>query len=85
MTPAFVPSQIHVLLWSFSQGCFHRETLDLTVKAGIEAYAQKHTFQDYIVLAVANDPSELNQVREALVTKFGHRAPTRKFAKPAKR
>lgn len=60
-----------VLLWSFSQGCFHVETLNETVKAGIEAFTERHTFQDFIVLGVAEDRKEIDRLYDELLEKYG--------------
>lgn len=70
-------NKIHVLLHSFSQGCFHFETLDETIANGIESYAKNQCQQDYIVLAVANSREELNAVRDRIVSAFGRYTPTR--------
>lgn len=72
MTPL---KQIHVLLWSFSQGCFHCETLDETVTNGQIAYAENRNFQDYIVIAVAPTREEINLVRTALIARYGRWEP----------
>jgi hypothetical protein len=74
MIPA---NKIHVLLHSFSQGCFHFETLDQTIATGIESYAKNQCQQDYIVLAVGNSREELNTVRDRLISAFGRYTPTR--------
>mgnify|MGYP001606545887 CR=1 FL=1 len=76
--------ETHVLLWSFSQGCFHCETLDETVASGQLAFAENRSFQDYIVLAVASTREEIDTVRVALVARYGRPEPTKIHAPAAK-
>lgn len=70
--------KVHLLLWSFSQGCFHYETLADTIESGLEAYAKNLNFQDYIVLAVASDWRTLSVLREQSVATYGRPEKTAK-------
>ena len=67
--------KVNVLLYSFKQGCFHVETLDETIVCGLNAYARGSAFQDYIVLAVAADRKQLDELRDELVSKYGRYEP----------
>lgn len=67
---------LHVLLYSFRQGCFHIETLEETMRSGLEAYAHKRTFQDYIVLAVHPDRRVIDAAYSHLISEYGRYEPT---------
>ncbi len=70
---------LNVLLWSFSQGAFHRELLSETILSGLKAYTKNNVQQDYIVLAVAETPEELDAVRQSLVEKCGQYEPQKRL------
>lgn len=61
-------SKLHVLLWSPSSGNLHKETLDRTVRTGIDSYLGNVTGQDYIVIAVADSRKEIVEVRDKLIS-----------------
>ena len=61
-------SKLHVLLWSPSSGWLHKETLDNTVRTGIDSYLGNITGQDYIVIAVVESRDELIEVRDKLIS-----------------
>jgi hypothetical protein len=70
--------RVHVLLWSFRQGCFHFETLTETLNSNLSAYAENRAHQDYIVVGVAADQQTLNRLRIRLIEEYGqHAVPTR--------
>lgn len=76
------PTKLHVLLHSFSQGCFHIETLDKTIENGFSAYADNNCQQDYIVLGVSPNRADVEALRDRLVEKFGRYTPTRSLHDP---
>lgn len=71
------PYKMHVLLYSFSQGCFHFETLDKTMESGVLAYIKNRCFQDYIVLGVSRSREDVEKLRDTLVSECGRYTPTR--------
>lgn len=76
------PKKLHVLIHSFSQGCFHFETLDETIESGIMAYAENRSFQDYIVIGVSPNRGDVEKLRDKLVAKYGRYTPTRNPSDP---
>ena len=53
------PKQIYVTLWSYSQNCFHHETLSETLKIGTQCFL-KNEPQDYIVIFLSPNEEERN-------------------------
>ncbi len=68
--------RVRVLLWSFTQGCFHQENLTETLNSNLNAFAKKRAHQDFIVVGVAADQQTLERLRIRLIEEYGQPAPT---------
>jgi len=62
------PSELHILVWSHTQQCFHYETFRETVSLGIEAYLLNEP-QDYVVVGVAASREKIREIRLMLESK----------------
>ena len=72
--PAFARS--HVLLWSPRQQSFHIETVEEMLRANWGAfYYQEWHETDWVVLAFADTPNELHELRRSMETRFDDPAP----------